>query len=100
VTFSPNTLPAGARALIDITGVNMSFANGLTSVGFGSSDVLVRRVWVLSPTHALVNVQVAPNAQLGPSSASVMSGFQVFFAAGGLPDHPPQTPICQWSNRP
>jgi len=78
VTFSPNTLPAGARALIDITGANMSFANGLTSVGFGSSDVLVRRVWVLSPTHALVNVQVAPNARLGPFSASVLSGFQVF----------------------
>ncbi len=78
VTFSPNTLPAGARAMVDITGSNISFANGLTSVGFGSSDVLVRRVWVLNPTHALVNVQVAPNAQLGPSSASVMSGFQVF----------------------
>jgi len=77
VMFSPNTLPSGARAMIDITG-NMSFANGLTSVGFGSSDVLVRRVWVLSPTHALVNVQVAPNAQLGASSASVISGFQVF----------------------
>jgi uncharacterized protein (TIGR03437 family) len=76
--FSPNTLPAGARALIDISGANMSFANGLTSVGFGSSDVLVRRVWVLSPTHALVNVQVASNAQPGSSSASVMSGFQVF----------------------
>ncbi len=78
VTFSPDTLPAGARALVDITGTNISFANGLTSVGFGSSDVLVRRVWVLSPTHALVNVQVAPNAQLGASSASVTSGFQVF----------------------
>ena len=78
VTLSPNTLPAGARAMIDITGANMSFANGLTSVGFGSSDALVRRVWVLSPTHALVNVQVAPNAQLGSSSISVVSGFQVF----------------------
>jgi len=78
VTFSPNTLPAGARAMIDITGTNMSFANGLTSIGFGSSDVLVRHLWVLSPTHALVDVQVASNAQLGPSSASVMSGFQVF----------------------
>lgn len=77
-TFSPSTLPAGARAMIDITGANISFSNSLTSIGFGTSDVLVRRVWVLSPTHALVNVQVAPNAQLGASSASVMSGFQVF----------------------
>jgi uncharacterized protein (TIGR03437 family) len=37
----------------------------------------VRGVWVLSPTHALVNVQVADNAQVGSSYATVISGFQV-----------------------
>jgi uncharacterized protein (TIGR03437 family) len=97
VTFSPNTLPAGARALIDITGTNITFANGLTSVGFGSSDVLVRRLWVLSPTHVLVNVQVAPNAQLGPSSASVISGFQVFSqpAAFQITPGDPNMPVVE-----
>jgi uncharacterized protein (TIGR03437 family) len=47
------------------------------NVGFGSSDALVRGVWVLSPTHALVNVQVADNALPGSSYATVISGFQV-----------------------
>jgi hypothetical protein len=75
----------------------MSFASGLTSVGFGSSDVLVRRLWVLSPTHVLVNVQVAPNAQLGPSSASVISGFQVFSqpAAFQITPGDPNMPVVE-----
>jgi uncharacterized protein (TIGR03437 family) len=77
VTLSPSALPAGARAMVDITGVNTEFTDGFMRVGFGSSDALVRGVWVLSPTHALVNVQVADNALPGSSYTSVISGFQV-----------------------
>jgi uncharacterized protein (TIGR03437 family) len=78
VTIAPSILPAGARAMIDISGVNTNFADGMMTVGLGSSDVLVRRVWVLSPTHAIANVQVVEKAQQGVSLATVISGFQVF----------------------
>jgi uncharacterized protein (TIGR03437 family) len=61
---------------VDITGINTNFVDGFMSVGFGTSDVLVRDVWVLSPTHAWANVQVADNAQSGSSYATVISGFQ------------------------
>jgi len=94
VTFSPSVLPAGARALVDIAGVNTEFADGYMSVGFGSSDVLVRDVWVLSPTHVQVNVQVADNAQPGSSYATVISGFQAisqpdaFQIGAAVPDAP------------
>jgi uncharacterized protein (TIGR03437 family) len=84
VTLSPSILPAGARAMIDVSGANMNFVDGLTTVGLGSSDILVRRVWVLSPTHALINVQVAPDAQPGATMASVISGFQVFSKPSGF----------------
>jgi len=77
VTFSPATLPAGAEAEIDIEGVNTSFVNGMVTLGYGSSDVLVRGVWVLSPTHALANVQISPNAPQGTIGATVISGFQI-----------------------
>ncbi|HLM98794.1 MAG TPA: IPT/TIG domain-containing protein [Bryobacteraceae bacterium] len=77
VTFSPETLPAGAEAEIDVEGVNTDFLNGMITVGYGSSDVLVRGVWVLSPTHALVNVQISPNAPQGTIGATVISGFQI-----------------------
>lgn len=88
VTFSPATLPAGARAMIEVTGVNTKFADGLTTVGFGSSDLLVGRVWVLSPTRALVNVSVAPTAQAGASLSSVISGFQMFSQPAGFQTAP------------
>ena len=77
VTLSPETLPAGAQAEIDIEGVNTDFVNGMTTVGYGSSDVLVRGVWVLSPTHALANVEISPNAPPGSIGATVISGFQI-----------------------
>ena len=84
VTFSPGTLPAGAEAEIDIEGVNTDFVNGMTTVGYGSSDVLVRGVWVLSPTHALANVQISPNAPQGSIGATVISGFQVATQSAAL----------------
>jgi len=89
VTFSPATLAAGAEAEIDIEGVNTNFANGLTTVGYGSSDVLVRGVWVLSPTHALANVQISPNAPQGGIGATVISGFQVATQSTALQIAPP-----------
>lgn len=77
VYHSPAALPAGSQGLIEIAGVNTGFTEGQTVVGFGSSDVTVRRVFVLSPTSMLVNVAVSPNAQPGATQASVISGFQV-----------------------
>ena len=50
---TPNALPAGITATVDITAANMNFVDGQVTVGFGSDDVQVRRVWVLSPTHAI-----------------------------------------------
>lgn len=77
VFLSQNALPAGAEAMVEITGVNTNFAGGQTQVGFGSSDVLVRRVWVMSPTHLRAQVSVSPSAATGTSLVSVVSGFQV-----------------------
>jgi uncharacterized protein (TIGR03437 family) len=84
VTIAPSVLPAGTRAMIDIAGVNTNFVDGMMTVGLGSSDVLVRRIWVLSPTHALANVQIADNAQQGTSLATVISGFQVLSQPGAF----------------
>ncbi len=84
VTFSPDTLPAGAEAEIDIEGVNTNFVDGMVTVGYGSSDVLVRGVWVLSPTHVLVDVQISPNAPQGTIGATVISGFQIAAPAVAL----------------
>jgi uncharacterized protein (TIGR03437 family) len=84
-TVTPAALPAGFAsapytALVDITGVNTHFIEGQVTVGFGTSDVTVSRVWVLSPTHLQANAVVAPGAAIGSSEISVISGFNVAMA--------------------
>ena len=54
----------------------MTFVDGQVTLGFGTDDVTVSRVW-MTPTHLVANVRVASNAALGTSDISVISGFQV-----------------------
>ncbi len=78
--ISPSSLPAGADAMVDITGSGFSFAPGAATIGFGSSDVLVQQVFVLSPNHVQVDVSVAPGAALSTSDVTAISGFQLVTA--------------------
>ncbi len=76
-TLSPSQLPAGAEAMVDITGTGFNFVQGRTSVGFGTSDVLVQRIFVQSPDHLQADVYVPPGAAQSLSDVSVMSGFEL-----------------------
>lgn len=88
VGISPNAIPAGVTAMVDITVAGMNFVDGQVTVGFGSDDVQVRRVWVLSPTHAIANVMVTPNATPGLSEVSVIAGMQVASQQNGFQIQP------------
>jgi uncharacterized protein (TIGR03437 family) len=77
VALDRTALPAGVSSMVDITAQNANFVDGQVTVGFGTEDIAVNRVWVLSPTHLQANVVVAPNAAPGASEFSVISGFQV-----------------------
>ena len=46
-------------------------------MGFGTTDILVNNVWVVSPTQIIANVTVPPGAAMGTSEFSVISAFQV-----------------------
>ena len=76
VMLYPASVPAGVEAMIDVTGINTSFVQGQTTVGFGSSDVFVRRVWVLGPTHLQADVYIPASAAQTSSEVSVFTGFQ------------------------
>jgi uncharacterized protein (TIGR03437 family) len=76
-SVTPASLPAGNSAAVDIIATGTNFVDGQVSVGFGSDDVTVRRVWVLTPTHLVANVVVAPNAAIALSEVSIVSGMQV-----------------------
>jgi len=81
-SVSPSNLPAGfnadgTAAKVDIAAANTNFVDGQVTVGFGTSDINVRRVWVVNPTHLVADVIVANNAAIGAWPVTVISGFQV-----------------------
>jgi len=90
-TLKPNSLPAGSEAAITVTGVNTNFTAGQTIAGFGSSDVFVRNVFVLSPTQLLVNVSIPSKSAPAIAEASTIAGFQLAALPGGFTILPQST---------
>jgi len=62
----------------------MGFVDGLTQAGFGSSDLVVRRIWVVSPGRVLMNVGILPQASLGPANLTVTNGLSVMTQPAAL----------------
>ena len=83
-SISPASLPAGAEATVDITTAGFTFTDGEAAVGFGTSDIAVRRVFVLGPNHLQADVSVAAGADLSSSDVSVFSGFETTTATAGF----------------
>ena len=88
VSVTPTGLPTGNSgapysAAVEIATQNTSFVDGQVTVGAGSSDMTVSRVWVLDATHLMANVTVASGAAIGTTEVSVISGFQVMTSGFG-----------------
>ncbi len=75
-TLSPSSLPAGIESAVELTSPNGAFANGLLSIGFGTADIQVRGLWVVSPTRAIVQVAVSPSVSPGPVTVTIANGLQ------------------------
>jgi uncharacterized protein (TIGR03437 family) len=82
--ISVRSLPSGATSMVEISAQNTRFAEGQVTLGFGTRDVTVQRLWVVSPTTLRANLQVSGNAQSGPSEISVISGFHVLPVPNGF----------------
>ena len=101
VGISPSSLPAATEATVEIVGSGFNFLAGQVIVGFGSSDIVVRRVFVAGPNRLLVNVSVSGGAALSNPDVSVISGFQIAVAPAGfqitpqLTGQPSVIPILQ-----
>ncbi len=80
--LSTATLPAGTESLIEITGSN--FVEGQTSIGFGSPDIDVRKVWFPSPNRMLANVWVAPGAAGSSYTFTILNGVRLTTQTGAL----------------
>jgi hypothetical protein len=88
---APSTLPAGTESMIQIDAGGTNFLDGMVSVGFGTSDVVAKRIWVVSPTRLLVNVAVSPFAQVSANTITIASGLNLLtqpFSLQVLPANP------------
>jgi hypothetical protein len=100
-TLNLTSLSAGATGMVDITTQNTAFVDGQVTIGLGSGDITVQRVWVLGPTRLQANISVAANAVTGTSEVSVISGFEVLSQANAfqvLPRNPSLPVIAAVAN--
>jgi hypothetical protein len=91
-TVSPAALRAGVESVIDIDGVNTKFAQGQTSVGFGTSDIVVKRVWVLGPGKLRASVAAASSAKELTTLATVTTGLETLVAPAAFAIQAPGSP--------
>jgi len=82
LAVSPAILSPGNN-VVDVAGTNTNFVDGQVFVGFGSSDALVNKVTVLSPTHLSVNVTMNSNAFVPSTAINVTSGLALIAQSQG-----------------
>ena len=80
--ISTVSLPAGTESVIEFTG--SGFAEGSTTIGFGSADIIVRRVWFPSTTRGFANVYVAPGAAGNSYNVTLLNGLRLATQPGQL----------------
>ncbi len=92
VTLSPASIPPGVETMVEFQGTDLTFPDGQTWIGLGSSDVTVRNLWRVSPTLVRANVAVAPWAQVSDTLVSVAAGFEQAAMPGGFHIGGPASP--------
>lgn len=81
LVVSPSVLPAGGAVTLDVQGANTNFVQDLTTVGFGTSDVLVNQISVIDPTH--LTVTVTPSVSIASANITLTTGLEVISQAVG-----------------
>jgi hypothetical protein len=76
-SLTPANVSAGTDVMVEIAAGNANFLAGKTTIGFGTSDVIVRQLWVLSSTRLLANLSIKPEAKLGDAPMTISTGLQL-----------------------
>ena len=74
--LTPGEIVAGTDAVITIDAPFADFLDARTRVGFGTSDVVARQMWILNRNQMAVNVSVNPKAKLGNVPVTISTGLQ------------------------
>jgi len=80
-------LPSGVETVVEITGTGTQWKQA-PKLGFGTSDVTVKRVWRLAPDRALAEVVVSPAAAAGPLTLTAVNGLSMGTVENALNIYP------------
>ncbi len=83
-TIQPSMLAPGSETVMEINAPNAKFIAGRVRVGFGTSDLNVRAMQIVSPTKLLISVVADPGAQPGAQTVTLVSGLNHLSLRGGL----------------
>jgi len=84
VSVSPAEAEADSDVVLEISGVNTRFLSGDTTVGFGSSDIVARQLYILGPGKALGVATVRNGITPGIYKLTITTGLEVLEAPGGF----------------
>jgi hypothetical protein len=90
VTVSPDYIGPNSDTQVEIIAPGANFVDGQTVVGFGSSDVQVKKIVVASPSHLFVTA-IAQSAYFPTTSLSITTGLRVISPALGYQVAPPSS---------
>jgi uncharacterized protein (TIGR03437 family) len=90
---SPDFARVDSDVVVRIRGENTNFIAGQTIVGFGTSDIVTRKVSVVSPTELLAVATVRREARAGTFMLSVATGLNIMSRANAfrIEDSPANT---------
>ena len=89
LTVSPQFLTPGADTLVEVVAQSANFVDGQVVAGFGSGDVVVKRVNVVGPGHLTLTVSAPSGAFVPTSSLNITNGLRILSSSMGTPIVPP-----------
>ncbi len=83
-TITPNSIAVGAETVVEINAPGARFAAGRVQLGFGTADVNVRALQVVSPTRLRASIVANGRAEASPITVTLVSGINHLQLRGGF----------------
>jgi uncharacterized protein (TIGR03437 family) len=84
IALSPASASAGQTVTVTVTGSGTRFAQGVTTVGFGSGDIVVDSITVNRATSLTATVTVLRNPESASYPVTVVTGQEVAYLPSGF----------------
>jgi hypothetical protein len=81
LVVSPSVISAGGDVTVDVQGSATNFLQDVTTIGFGTSDAVVKQITIIDATHLTAIVTAAAN--VSAANITVTTGLEVISQALG-----------------